>query len=196
MEFTILIPSCRPELAKEVELSLSPLPVTHWDGTGYPSFSKLINDCIVHCPTEWVVICSDKVRPGPGHIDRMMALLDQGYAFVGLYSFACFAFPKELVRRIGYFDERFVGGECEDSDYMVRMREADLAYYLSKEVPYLPMASSWDNSLSRPHFIRKWGSIHMDEARRLLPEERGAGEELGESRPMTFLSFSASIERR
>jgi len=194
--FTVLIPSFRPALAKEVERSLSPLAVMHWNGTSYPSFSKLVNDCIVHCPTERVVICSDKVRPAVNHIDRMMALLDQGYAFVGLYYFACFGFSKQLVREIGFFDERFVGGEFEDADYMIRLREANLAYYLAKEVPYLFMASSWNNSASRLHFLRKWGSIQMTETRRLLPEESYPGYDLGDSVPATFLPTSASVERR
>jgi hypothetical protein len=192
--FTILIPSFRPALAKEVEQSLSPLPVTHWDGTGYPSFAKLINDCIIHSPTERVVICSDKVRPTPDHIGRMMRLLDDGFAFVGLYYFACFGFPKQLVRQIGFFDERFVGGEFEDSDYMVRIREANLAYYLTKEVPYHPLASSWDNSLTRDHYLRKWGSIHINEARRRLPEESRPGNELGNAVPTEFLPASSSVE--
>ena len=192
--FTILIPSFRPALAREVEASLRPLPVTHWDGTGYPSFSKLVNDCIVHCPTERVVLCSDKVAPTPEHVERMMRYLDEGYAFVGLYYFACFGFPKELVRRIGFFDERFVGGEFEDADYMVRMREADLAYRLTKEVPYRWMSSSWNNSRSRAHFLRKWGSIPPSKARRQLSEEAYPQYSLGRPRPATFLPASASVE--
>ena len=194
--FTIVIPSFRPTLARIVEGGLFPLPVTHRDGTAYPSFSKLINDCIVHCPTERVVVCSDKVFPSPEHIDRMLGFLDEGYAFVGLYYFACFGFPKQLVRQIGFFDERFVGGEFEDVDYMLRIREADLAYRLTKDVPYRWMPSSWNNSRSRAHFIRKWGSIHRSEVRRQLPEEAYPQYPLGEPRPTTFLPASASVESR
>lgn len=192
--FTILIPSFRPALARRVEQNLQPLHVTHWDGTGYPSFAKLINDCIVRCPTERLIICSDKVLPSPDHIDRMMGFLDEGYALVGLYYFACFGFPKELVRRIGFLDERFVGGEFEDADYMLRMREANLAYRLSKEVPYQYMPSSWNNSRSRAHFVRKWGALHPAEARRLLPEETYPDYCLGDTVPTTFLPASLSME--
>ncbi len=191
-EFTIVIPSHRPHLAKQTESALAPLPTVHWDGSGYPSFSKLINDCIVHCKTEIVVICSDKVTPSPAHIEKMLLLLKEGYALVGLFSFACIGFSKELIRRIGFFDERFVSGECEDSDFMVRMREADVGFYLTKEVPYTWMASSWDNRRAREHFIRKWGSIHMSQAVRQLPEERYSYD-LGEPKPRRFLPHSSSV---
>lgn len=191
-EFTIMVPSNRPCLLGELRSSLHPLAPVHWDGTGYVSFSKLVNDCIVQAPTEIVIICSDKVRPTPDHIGKILALLHQGYAFVGLYYFACFAFPKQLIRQIGFFDERFIGGEFEDCDYMVRMREANVAYYLTKEVPYLWMKSSWDNTRSRPHFIRKWGTLQMDEARRQLAEEKYPYN-VGEPKPTRFLPHTFSI---
>ncbi len=193
-DFTILIPSNRPELAKTVEASLVPLKVVHLDGTGYPSFAKLINDCIVRSPTEIVAICSDKVAPSPDHIRKMLSLLQSGYAFVGLYYFACFAFAKQLIRQIGFFDERFVSGECEDSDFIVRLREADLAYYLTKEVPYTSMASSWNNTEARTHFVRKWGSINLYETARLLPEEEYPYD-LGPAKPREFLPRSSSLEQ-
>jgi hypothetical protein len=192
--FTIIIPSFRPTLAAETERSLRPLPVVHWDGTGYPSFAKLINDCIVHCGTEMVIIAADKVRPSQAHVLRVVGLLEEGYAFAGLYYFGFFGFKKELIRRVGFLDERFVGGECEDSDFILRMREAGLGYYLSKECGYVQMRSSWNNTLSRAHFVRKWGSIHMNLARRALPEE-SYPYDLGPSVPTTFLGSERSVER-
>lgn len=153
-----------------------------------------MNDCIVHCPQETVVVCSDKVAPSPDHIARMVTLLNEGYAFVGFYFFACVAFTKQLVRQIGFFDERFIGGECEDADYVVRLREADLAFYFTKEVPYSPISSSWDNSLSKQHFMQKWGTIHMAEAVRQMPEET-YNYDLGPPQPRQFFPSSCSIDQ-
>ena len=98
------------ELAKPVQDSLTPLPVNIFDGKNYPSFSKLINDVIVYNPTEIVIIASYKVRPTQNDINKMINLINEGYGYVATYRFAFLGFKKELIRRIGFFDERFIGG--------------------------------------------------------------------------------------
>ena len=110
MEYTLYLISYRPHLATEIEKSISPETFVYFDGTGYPSFSKLVNSVVAECPTEIVIIMSDKVRPTQNHVHELIAKLNQGYGFVGTYSYAFFGFRKDLMRRIGMFDERYVGG--------------------------------------------------------------------------------------
>ena len=126
------------------------------DGTGYPSFSKLINDCILECPTEIVMICNDRARPTPEQVQKQLRLINEGFGYVGLWSFAFFGFKKELVRKIGFMDEGFVGGNYEDSDYLRRFCEADIAVFTSTEVPYIEIPSAWDNSKTKAYYDTKW----------------------------------------
>jgi hypothetical protein len=86
----------------------------------------------------------------------MLDLINDGYGLVALYSFAFFGFRKELIRRIGWFDERFVGGEHSDCDFVRRVSEADISIFEERSIPYIASPSSWDNSKTKAHFLAKW----------------------------------------
>ncbi len=176
--YTCYVVSNKPHLFPPIQESISPEEIKLFDGNGYTSFSKLVNACAETCPTEIVIIMSDKVSPSSEHVQKTLALLDEGYAFVGLYRFGFFGFKKELFRKIGPLDERFVGGGYEDEDYYIRLKESDLSIYLTEEVPYTKTVSSWNYELSKPHFINKWVpyvdtaiKFHNNEIKRLMPEE-------------------------
>jgi hypothetical protein len=130
--------------------------IYHWDGTGYPSFSKLVNDCLTECPTEIFVFASDRVRPTSEDVYKMMNLIGQGYGLVAMYRFAFFGFCKELIRQVGYFDERYVGGGYEDADFWLRVWRRDIAIYESEEVEYKPGPSRWTGDLP-PEPIQQYG---------------------------------------
>ena len=192
MTYSIRVVSHRPALAANVVRSLAPERVEVFDGSGFPSFARLANECAAACPTETVVLCSDKMAPKPADLRRMLALLDEGHGLVGLYRFAFFGFRKELFRRIGCFDERFVGGGYEDTDLVLRMREADISYHSEQSVPYTWMESSWDNTRSKLHDLAKWDrSEHPERIRRLLPEEPSP-RDWGEPTGQAFLPFARS----
>jgi predicted glycosyltransferase involved in capsule biosynthesis len=159
MKYTIFVISNKPHLFSEIEKQLYPLNVSFFNGENYESFSKLVNTCVSQSTSEIVVLLSDKVLPLAADIEKLLGLIEQGYALVGLYRLACFGFKKELFRKIGPFDERFVGGGYEDDDFYIRLREANLSVFLSEEVKYSSSPSSWDYSKSRPHFLEKWGDI-------------------------------------
>lgn len=159
-DFTIQIVSHRPNFVKMTQSRLGPMRSHHFDGTGYPSFSKLVNDAVLDAPTERVIISGDKVEPTPDHVDRLLELLEEGFGLVAMYRFGFFGFDKQLFRAIGPFDERFIGGWCEDDDYMRRMREADIAIYLSEEVPYFAEKSSWPNDGNVERFQDKWSDVY------------------------------------
>jgi hypothetical protein len=155
-DYSIYVISNKPHIFPEIQQSLCPEPVTYFDGTGVPSFAKLVNSCVLAAPTEIVIILSDKVRPKPEEIFKMVDLIKKGIGFVAFYRFAFFGFKKELMRRIGVLDEGFQRGGFEDDDFYLRLHEADIGMYVTEEAEYIPSGSSWDYSLAKQYFISKW----------------------------------------
>lgn len=192
-DYSIIIPSNRESLKDELISHLKDIgedPI--WkNGHGYPSFSKLINDCIVESTVETIIICNDKARPKREHILKIINLLDEGYGFVGLYAWGFFGLKKELFRTIGFMDERFLGGNYEDSDYLRRMLEGNIAAYVAYEIDYINSSSGWDISNTKAHFDNKWenGDKYI---KRLLPEEV-YDYNLGEKTNIKFLPWSKSF---
>ena len=155
-KYSSFIISHRPQMIQAVMDSIRPESVKWFDGTGYSSFSKLVNACVASADTEIVIIMSDKVFPNPVHVKKVVDLINQGYGFVALYRFAFFGFKKQLMREIGLMDERFAGGGFEDDDFYIRLHEANISMYITEEIPYLKSHSSWDRTLCESHFINKW----------------------------------------
>lgn len=154
--FDVVIPSHRPELAEEARHSMSPIQPIMFINSGYPSFSKLINDAILRAKREIVIICNDKARPTALDEFRTVDLLGQGFGFVALHNFRHFGFHKDLIRRIGFFDERYEGGEYEDFDFLRRIQGADIAVYMSKEVPCVERTCSWNSEKTKIFNHQKW----------------------------------------
>ena len=144
------------EMASPIIQSLSPLKPQVLIGKNFPSFSKLVNEAVLNAKEEIVIFCSHKTRPTPKDIYKILELLKEGYGVVGLYRFGCFGFLKELFRRVGFFDERFVGGWYEDDDFCVRLKEANIAYYEDESVEYHIANSTWDHSKTYQVFTSKW----------------------------------------
>ncbi len=156
MNYSIMIGVHDPELAKPVQESLYPFPTTVVNGKGFPSFSYLVNQCIIQAKEEIVIFCSHRVRPTPKDIERMINLLNFGYGLVGLYRFGFFGFHKDLIRQIGFFDETFIGGGWEDDDIQVRLLEANISYYENESVDYFGGPSTWSSELTPQIFKDKW----------------------------------------
>ena len=155
------------ELAYPVRDSLAPLESDILVCPNYPSFSKVVNEAICKATNEIVIICSYKARPTPSDVQRLLSLLDEGYGFVGLYRFGFFGFRKDLIHRIGFMDERFLGGGYEDNDFMQRVIEADIAYYDAENIQFIQRPSSWTqrppnwscqsgDSYTKLFFEKKW----------------------------------------
>jgi hypothetical protein len=182
--------SNKPEFFEPISKSLSPEKLHYFNGANYSSFSKLVNDCVCDSNTETVIIMSDKVLPTAENVKKALELIDKGYAFVALFRFAFFAFNKELFRRIGPLDERFVGGGHEDDDFYIRLYEANLSMYITQEIFYEKKPSSWNYSKSRQHFYNKWGES-LDPIERKIPEEK-YNYDFGPSTNQDFLSWEHS----
>lgn len=187
--YTIMLATHRPHLEQDALLHLQDHPSQAVRGNQFPSCSKLWNECIARCPTERVIICNEKARPSAADIEKLNGLLDQGYGLAGLYLFGFFGFDKELIRRIGFFDERYVGGWYEDNDFCIRLWEADIAGYYSRESAYLQLPSSWEHDQATSHFKAKWRKLSPRGFKRILPEENYEYP-LGDHMPREFLPFS------
>jgi hypothetical protein len=199
--YNIWIPSSRPTLAKETKKCFLPYNTVIFDGSGYESFSKLVNHCIVKSTEEIVIIISDKARGTFSDIDKMLKLIHKGYGWVGLYRFGFFGFKKDLIRKIGFMDERFVGSGWEDSDYIRRMKESNIGFYYMEEIPFLKMRTSWKyckpnsdeldlNSPARKHYMNKWEDrVNPFSITRRLEEEIYSYD-IGESKNSNFLDFT------
>ena len=66
----------------------------------YESYSELINHSVVTSPTEWVILINDRTHPTIDEVEKMISLLENGYACVLLYNVGFMGFSKELIRKI------------------------------------------------------------------------------------------------
>jgi hypothetical protein len=195
--------SNKPHLFPLIQQSIAPEKVSLFNGEGFESFSRLVNSCTAAAPTEIVIVMSDKVRPTHAQVQKTVDLVEQGYGLVGLYRFGFFGFKKQLMRQIGMFDERYVGGGYEDDDMYIRLKEANIAMYITEEMLYEKSTSSWNYARARPHFVDKWldtdsplygdSSRHASEfVKRKLPEQR-LDYDLGPSVAAKFLPWSRTV---
>jgi hypothetical protein len=189
MNYSIIIPSHNLILAEQAKACLNSLPVTIFDGTNYPSFAKLINDCIISAKKEIVIIVNHKIRATPLHILKMEALINKGFGLVCLQNFHFFGFKKDLIRKIGFFDERFLGGGCEDSDLIRRLIENNIGWYDSTETPVIQIKSSWNNQYTLKFFYTKWKDGKLE---KLLPDET-YDYDLGPYQGAEFLTLEHTI---
>lgn len=159
--FKIIVPSIDKSLSEETMLNLKShgFDSTFHDGSGYESFSKLINECIVSNDKNITIICNDKSRPKKEHVDYMISKINEGFGFVGLFRFGFFAINIDLINKIGFFDERYIGGGYEDEDFLIRMLEANVACICTEEIDYINLPSRWKydfTSDSKTFFYKKW----------------------------------------
>ena len=155
--YTVFIGSHRYDRVEKIRKKIN--HIVHLDGTMYPSFSKLVNDCVRSCPTEMFIFMSDRMDISQNEIDKIVSMLEAGYAFVSLYSFAFFGFKKELIRQIGFMDERFIGGGYEDHDFSMRIVEARLPYFSSEMLLSLYVIknrTNWNYGVSNRFYYEKW----------------------------------------
>jgi len=155
----------------------------------YKSYSLLINHSIVTSPTEWVILINDRTSPKIEEIDKMIHLLENGFACVFMYAVGFMGFAKELIRKIGWWDERFIHGGWEDRDWVWRLADADLALYESLDSTY---DYSWKSPLnvpggnsSTPHWLAKWDGYDPNVVIKNIDEEKYSHWDLflGEPRP-------------
>jgi len=189
LNYSIIIPSHNMILAQQAKSYLSGFPVSIFNGTGYPSYAKLINNCILSTKEEIVIIVNHKIRATSLDIFKMINLIHKKYGMVCMRNFYFYGFKKDLIRKIGFFDERFIGGACEDSDIVRRMIENNIGWYDSVEVPLIIQKTSWDQSKAYKFFYKKWKDGGLE---RLLPDEK-YDYNLGEYKGAKFLELEHTV---
>jgi hypothetical protein len=113
-----------------------------------------------------VLISNDKARPTPKDAHKLVDLLNSGYDFVGLYRMGFFGFKKNLIDKVGYFDEKFCDGGYEDNDFYIRLKANKCAVYISEEIEYkVGIESLWPQKISKEHFFDKY---RFDHKRKLI----------------------------
>ncbi len=171
---TISIISNRPWLAKRVRKGLSDVPVDIVDGRGFSSFSALCNSVLKASPDTTHIIIGDKCFPRVHDLAQINLKLSQGYGLVGAYRFGCFAIHPFTLNVVGFFDELFLGGGHEDSDFVYRCLEKDVAVFTAEAVRYFPLPSSWISLEARKWFDAKWDHDTPGKKTRLLPDHLSA----------------------
>ena len=168
MKYSIIIPSHNSTLAQQAKNCLWGLDVSIFNGQNYPSYAKLINDCILSAKEEIVIIVNHKIRATPLDIYKMVYLINKGFGLVCMRNFYFYGFKKDLIRKVGFFDERFIGGGCEDADLIRRLIENNIGWYDSVETPLIIIPTSWDQFKAYKFFAKKWKNYGLQ---RLLPDE-------------------------
>ena len=99
------------------------------------------------------------------------------------------------MKKIGFFDEKYIGGNFEDCDYMRRIREADIAYYEEESLPYRIGKSRWPLNSSfeknKSYFESKW--YEDDKIVKRLSDEPILNYDIGETKIQNFLSWENSV---
>jgi hypothetical protein len=112
----------------------------------YSSYSEMINHAVATSKTEWIIFINDRVKPTVDEIKKMIIHLENGYACVMLYNVAFMGFSKELIRKVGWWDERYLLGGWEDRDWVWRMKQNNLCIYESLESTH---DYSWKSHLNK-----------------------------------------------
>nr|QBK93373.1 MAG: hypothetical protein LCPAC404_00770 [Pithovirus LCPAC404] len=176
-DYTVFVGSHNHKLVNKLRKKIP--HIVHLDGAMYPSFSRLVNDCIRACSTEIFIFASDRMDISQKDIDKTVNLINDGYAFVALNSYRFFGFKKELIRHIGFFDERFIAGGYEDNDFSVRIVEARLPYYVSEELTCdTNFGSRWSYNIARTFWTEKWSTAGGKITRKIpdIPYDGSLGE--------------------
>lgn len=186
-EFTICLHcGCSREVVNNQIEALKPLEKkykVHWNNRIdrypklYPTYSQLINHSIVTSPTEWVILINDRTYPTVDEVEKMINLLENGFGCVFLYAVGFMGFSKELIRTIGWWDERFTLGGWEDRDWVFRLKLNDIALYESIESNYdytwkSPLNGPIGDAESRPHWDAKYDMLSSDIIWKNIPEEK------------------------
>ena len=189
MKYEIIIPSNDSMLAQQTLNCIKGFPAKVFNGDNYSSYAKLINDCIMSTDEEIVIIMNHKVRAKPMDVWKMVHLIYKGYGLVCMRNFYFYGFKKDLIRKVGFFDERFIGGGCEDADLIRRLIENNIGWYDSIETNLVIQPTSWDQTKAYEWMDKKWKYGKLE---RLLPDEK-YNYPIGEYQGAEFLDLTYTV---
>jgi hypothetical protein len=163
------------------------------------SFYKLVNLCIQKAPTEIVIICKDMIRPHTIHFDKMLNFIHRGYGLVSLAKDNFYGFKKDLIRHIGFFDERY-NDFCGFLDFNFRLKESNISLYRGGE-----LVQSIDNKINKDNISydflkKKWRfennidlSMEIPNIIKRIIKEEDYSYDLGMGKDSIFLDFKHTV---
>jgi hypothetical protein len=125
----------------------------------YASFSQIINEACNETNEEFIFFINPKVNPNPQEIEDMLIDLCSGFCWTSKIAFGLWGTTKELFRNIGLLDERFLGSEWEDVDFICRLKLFNKAIKWQYSLDLYPSKPSPINDLrgsSLTIFRNKW----------------------------------------
>lgn len=125
----------------------------------YNSFSQMINEAIDDSEDEFMIFLNPKTKPSAEDLNLLVEKLSTGYCLASIMVFGFWATSKQLIREIGMMDERFISGEWEDGDLILRIMMHDKAIWLGQDwskYDYFPSKCPAYRGSSLTAFWKKW----------------------------------------
>tara|TARA_R110000772_G_scaffold249530_2_gene363799 strand:- start:1057 stop:1773 length:717 start_codon:yes stop_codon:yes gene_type:complete len=131
------------------------------------SCGQLMNRCIIDSDTQWVLFCNDDLVFKEGWFEIAEKYYDK-FPITLMFNFGACLINKSIIPKLGYFDERFLGGNREDQDMMIRILLKDIPHVntwdetgesLITHEPFYYQSACWNGEQNEKYFIEKWGSI-------------------------------------
>ena len=128
------------------------------------SLCSIWNQGITETNSEGIIILSHKARPLKFDFELFFDNINKKYALVSVKGFHFFGCYKYLFNKIGMFDSNAPYGGDEDNDFLRRMYEANLAWFISDAGNEVKEGSSWKFGYeeNRKYFDEKWNCIPLD----------------------------------
>lgn len=123
----------------------------------------------------WCIVNSD-LEFAPGDLERLATHMETQGGFAFLLTPSAFGITKEVVEKVGLFDENFHPAYYEDNDYVYRCGLLDVtctalpAHYAHERSStiYSDMTYLQENGRTFPentmYYMHKWGGIPLQEA--------------------------------
>ena len=97
----------------------------------YHTYSQAVNEAAMLTNSEYMIFINPKSNVTCDLINEIIIKLKEGYGLAAVSSFGFWGCCKELFREIGLLDERFLGGEHEDTDFIFRLKISNIAIYVN-----------------------------------------------------------------
>lgn len=125
------------------------------------SCAHLWNMSILLSPTRYVLICGDDAVFHPGWLERLEELVAQGYEYIMGCNHGAFLVDKSIIPKFGYAEERFIDGNYEDNDMVLRLIKRGIKFtniieekLITHEPPY--PYGSWSTANNPRIYYAKW----------------------------------------
>jgi len=135
------------------------------------SCAHLMNLCFLLSGDKYryVMSCNDDLVFKKGWFEHLEKAIKDGYEYILLHNHGAWVLDKKVLPKLGYFDERFQGGNCEDADLIARAQRTDIKILnLWEEVPqkgliihepFYYSSACWDGSFNCKYFAKKWNGM-------------------------------------